>query len=356
MNQSKSRSVNAKIVFWPGSCLVFRNGLTPFLFQIDSTYCEQFLVVASGIGALIAFPWWLRNHGSALRYADYAAHYSASSLGVPGIRTTGLYAARFLLEGTGVPLAFVGIAIVAAAVAGLWRARNTLRLTPQVVAAWCLVLAAAPTCLLPLATQNQVIYHASQAVIPLAMGLAILAVDQGWAVSPVKFAVLDATIAIQAALTMAPVFVREEFSGLRTPWTALAAWEQWDWNQLRTLLLATGMTQPSIGYLGAMSVLNPPQIAYPWVRNGERAPDVTWMWRAESGPADLDALVASAGKYDVIVTCPELTAQDRPGENAYNQHNAEFAARLGAAPGFRPPLHLRMGRFHSTDLWVYVRR
>jgi 4-amino-4-deoxy-L-arabinose transferase-like glycosyltransferase len=317
----------------------------------------QFLLNASLVGALIAAPWWLLNFRSGFGYVRYAANFSRGSMGSAGIGSSFHYLVRFLQEGFGLPIGCLCIALLIIALVNFFRSRpsqvpNTLRW-----AMICLLLAPLPTLLLPLATHNQVMYHTSQSLILLAAGFALLAKSEGWLTAPICLVVVTLVIVTQLALTLAPVVFRQQYPGQRFAWTALGRWDQWDWNQFRVLLRSQGLKQPSIGYLGLVSPLNPPQILYPWLCRHELPPSVTLLWRQENGAADVLSLIAAADTNDVVFTVPELTTATRGTENSQdNEYDSDFARQMSANHDFATPLHLRMGRFQTVDVWVFVRK
>jgi hypothetical protein len=264
---------------------------------------------------------------------------------------------RFLQEGVGLPLGCLFILLVVAAFVRYFRPP----LSPvSNVSSWpmlCLLLAPIPTILAPLATYNQVMYHTSQSLILLAGGFALLAQNQGWLSSKIPLAILNLTIFSQLALTLAPVVLHQEYPGQRFAWTTLGRWEQWDWNQFRMLLRSQGLKDPSIGYLGLISPLNPPQIVYPWLSHHEPAPTVTLLWRLENGTPDVPALVAAASTNNVVFTVPELTRATRGTENSEdNQYNTDFANQLSSSNNFGTPLHLQMGILHPVDVLIFIRK
>ncbi len=317
----------------------------------------QFLLNASVVGVLIAGPWWLLNFRSGLGYVRYAANFSRGSVGPAGVGSSFHYLVRFLQEGLGLPIGCLCMALLIIALVGCVRARpsqvpNTLRW-----AMICLLLAPLPTLLLPLATHNQVMYHTSQSLILLVAGFALLAKSEGWLSAPICLIVVTMVIVTQLTLTLMPVVFRQQYPGQRFAWTALGRWDQWDWNQFRVLLRSQGLKDPSIGYLGLISPLNPPQIEYPWLSHHELPPSVTLLWREENGTPNVSSLVAAADTNEVVFTVPELTTDTRGTENSQdNQYNTDFASRMSTSHDFATPLHLRMGTFRPVDVWVFVRK
>lgn len=317
----------------------------------------QFLLNSTVVGALIAGPWWLLNFRSGLGYVRYAANFSRGSAGPAGISSSFHYVLRFLQEGLGLPIGLLCIAVLIAALVNYFRARPSQGAETPWSAMICLLLAPLPTLVLPLATHNQVMYHTSQSLILLAAGFALLAKANGWLSAPIALVVVTMVIVTQLTLTLAPVILRQQYPGQRFAWTALGRWDQWDWNQFRILLRSQGLKDPSIGYLGLVSPLNPPQIEYPWLSHHELPPPVTLLWRQENGTPDVPTLVAAADTNEVVFTVPELTTDTRGTENSQdNQYNTDFANQMSTRHDFATPLHLRMGRFRPVDVWVFIRK
>jgi hypothetical protein len=284
--------------------------------------------------------------------------FSRHGMGTGGISTDCQFFLRFLQEGLGLPIGCLCIVFLVTALVHYFRARVSQ--VPD-ASAWpmiCLLLAPSPIILAPLATHNQVMYHTSLALIPLAAGFALLAKNGGWFSSPIRLVILNMVLFAQLALTLTPVVLRQEYPGQRFAWTAFGQWDQWDWNQLRVLLRSQGLKQPSIAYVGDLSPLNPPEVMYPWVSRHEQSPSVTLLWRLEYGTPDMSALVAAADTNDVVFTVPELenargVSVDFSEDNKYNK---DFADQMCNNPHFETPMHLHMGRFHPVDLLVFIRK
>ncbi|HEV2329061.1 MAG TPA: glycosyltransferase family 39 protein [Verrucomicrobiae bacterium] len=316
----------------------------------------QFLLNASVVGALIAVPWWLLNFRSGLGYVRYAVNFSRGSMGPVGIGSALRYLLRFLQEGLGLPIACLCITLLIVASIRYFRARQLQVPGASSWAVISLLLAPLPTLLAPLATHNQVMYHTSQALILLAAGFALLAENEGWLSSPIALVIVTIVIVAQLALTLTPVILRQQYPGQRFAWTTLGRWEQWDWNQFRVLLRSQGLKQPTIGYIGLIGPLNPPQIQYPWISHNEMPPPVTLLWRQEDGTPEMTALVAAAGTNEVVFTVPDLATGATQEDLADNLYNTGFAERMQNNRDFGTPLHLRMGRFHPADVWIFIQK
>lgn len=317
----------------------------------------RFLFSACFVGGLLAAPWWLLNFRSGLHYVRYAANFSRNSIGPVGISSWLHYLLRFFQEGLGLPISCLCIALLAVAFIHYFRTRPSRALSPASWAMICLLLAPLPTILAPLATHNQVMYHTSQSLILLAAGFALLAKNEGWLSSPLRLVIIMMVIVAQLALTLAPLVSRQEYPGQRFAWTTLGRWDQWDWNQFRVLLRSQGLKEPSIGYVGLLSPLNPPQIQYPWLSHHEPSPSVTLLWRSEDGALEMPELMAAADTNEVVFTIPGINASTFGAENAQdNQYNSDFASQISNSHIFGTALHLRMGRFHPVDVWVFIRK
>jgi hypothetical protein len=333
-------------------------GLVAFLYVCKRIAgpSPQFLLNACVVGALIAAPWWLLNFRSGLDYVRYAASFSRGSLGPSSPGSFFHYLIHFLQEGLGLPIGCMCFVLLVVVLIQNSSARGSRDLNAASWAAICLLLAPLPTLLAPLATHNQVMYHTSQALIPLAAGFAMLAGNAGWLSSPIGLIIVNAVIVVQLGLTLCPIVLRQEYHGQRFAWTALGRWEQWDWGQFRALVRSQGLRQPTIGYLGLISPLNPPQIQYSWLSHHEPVPPVTLLWRQENGVRDVASLVAAAGTNDVVFTVPELTTATLGTENSLdNRYNTDFAGRMSNDHDFGGPFHLSMGLLHPVDVWIFIR-
>lgn len=318
----------------------------------------QFLLNACVVGALIAGPWWLLNFHSGLDYIRYAANFSRTSTGPAGITSALHFVFRFVQEGLGLPIASLCLVLIIAALVRYGRARASSVPEASFWAAICLLLAPLPTLLGPLLTHNQIIYHTSQSLILLAAGFALVAKNAGWLSYSMPKAFLSLGIFAQLSLTMTPVVLRWDYPGHLFAWTAMAQWDQWDWNELRALLRSQGLQQPSIAYIGDLSPLNPPEIMYPWLSHHEQAPPVTLLWRLEYGAPDMPALIAAAVTNDVVLTVPDLTNANDAGPDFLddNKYNMDFASQMLKSISFHAPLHLHLGRRHPMDVWVFIRK
>jgi len=316
----------------------------------------QFLLNASVIGALIAVPWWLLNFRSAFGFARSAMNFYRHGMGPPGIATAFRFLLRFLQEGFGLPIACLCIAILIVGLVTRLQGRPRMTLNASSLAAICVLLAPLPTCVMPLLTKNQVMYHISQSLVLFACGFALLAKGSGWLSSPVRFLILNIAVLAQLGMTLSPVVLRSEYPGQRFAWTALGRKEQWDWNQLRLLLSTQGLSHPSIAILGDCPAFNPSQVEYPWLSHHEPPPEVTLLWRLENGATDLPPLLDAARTNDVVLTAPDLTSAGWNGDQPDNQYNTDFAQRMSNSPAFQKPLHLNMGRFHPVDVWIFIRK
>lgn len=316
----------------------------------------QFVVNACVVGELMAAPWWLLNFRSALHYVGYAMDFSRHAMGYPGIGTTFRFLLGFLQAGFGLPIGCLCIAVLIVVLVSHLRTRPARASNASSLAVICVLLAPLPTCVMPLFTHNQMIYHISQSLILFACGFALLAKSEGWLSSSIRFLILNIAIFAQLGLTLAPVVLHLKYPGQMFAWTVLARWEQWDWNEFRVRLRAQGLEQPSIAYLGGVSTLNPPQIVYPWLSHHEPPPEVTWLWRIENGTPDVPKLVATASTNDVVFAVPDLTTADWNVEQPDNQYNTDFAKCMSNSPAFQKPLHLRLGRFHPVDVWIFIRK
>jgi hypothetical protein len=165
------------------------------------------------------------------------------------------------------------------------------------------------------------------------------------------------------------------------PWRVMIRWEQWDWRPLLSISNSCGLPTPTVSYMGngasfdrqtqyswgnypvgntRISFLgngrafNGHQIQYPWLSRGLAAPNVVWLWRLEDGPIDWQHVMDLASQSDLVITSPKYLGQPADRNDVDNEHNEEFAGRLGRDERFRGPIHLEMGQLDPVEVLVFV--
>jgi hypothetical protein len=314
---------------------------------------------AAVLAFLVAAPWWIVNLRASFAYTQYARAFVRNSLGSPSIATWGrwLNTAVQCLLGVGVAIliALVVLTFLRKEILAPQKLLNPLR---RAVMGAC-ASGSLPIMLAQLSGTNHLLRHVTPAMIPLAIGIGVLADAASWAQSGVSVAVSSMLFSGQLALLMVPLFFPNHetvdlgFVNGSVPWRVFARFDQWDWRPLREIGLACHSDAPKISYLGNGRAFNDPQLRHPWLEQ-RQSPDVVWLWRYENGPLDWPAIMTAADQSDMVVTAPGFSGEAKYKEDLDNQHNAEFADRLSLDPHFRAPVRLTMGRFQPVEVWVFL--
>uniref|UniRef100_A0ACD5GRW0 Uncharacterized protein n=1 Tax=Desertifilum tharense IPPAS B-1220 TaxID=1781255 RepID=A0ACD5GRW0_9CYAN len=209
---------------------------------------------------------------------------------------------------------------------------------------------------------NPRLYNPS--LLPLAIAIGILAVLSYWTKRRLLAAIATALIVFQVAVIVTPTPGEPQYKAgdlaskqllWGNPTSVLRRLEQWDWSLLREVAQQQGIHNPLIAYLGNDSNLNPPQIAFPWVKNNEPA-RVTWLWNSVTGDIDWEKVMSTVKLSDLVITVPELEGDAADRSDLDNQYNGELVERLQQDPQFAPPVPLKLGYYHPIEALVFVRQ
>ncbi len=321
------------------------------------------------LALLMAGPWWLLNIRSAFAYGQYSRAFVRNSLGPPSPATFVRWFDTVFqsLLGHGLSI-LIFLVLVAWFVMAVVRKRVTLdRL--QLAGIGVCASAGVPIVLAQLSGTNHLLRHITPAVIPLAVAVGLLADKTGWAYSTGGTAISAALFCAQFVMLVSPVIVPNAhpleigFVNGSLPWRTMIRFDQWDWRLVQAISDSCGLENPSISYLGAGRVFNPPAIEYPWIARVPTKrldhldiPDVTWLWRYEDGPLNWQEVMNSAEKSDIVITAPHYVGEVLLKEDLDNQHNAEFENRLSKDALFQGPIELRMGRFEPVEVVVFLKK
>ncbi len=348
------------------------------------------LVKAAVLSLVMAFPWWRRNIGPALGYANF------TSRGFLPRYTLGSHFSVITWERwlSSVFLGLIGpgIAIVILLIAFIHVRRIIVgeKIVPvQRRVLYACVCAGLPIVVAQLLGTDYLLRHISPAIIPLAISIGVLSDGIGWARPRMAMAVSGLLFFIQFLMLVFPVLFPNRHTVDYTvitngfpPWGVMIRWEQWDWQPLLNLSNSCGLPTPTVSYMGnganfdrqaPYSLGNYPigntrisylgngrafsglQMQYSWLSHGLAAPNVVWLWRLEDGPIDWQHVMDLAGQSDIVITAPHYLGQFADHNDLDNEHNEEFARRLGEDPRFRGPMHLEMGQLDPVDVLVFVR-
>ena len=216
----------------------------------------SFAIKAGAVGALVAAPWWWKNAGAVLAYARYARNFVYDSLGTPSFRTwlSWLFTVGQSLLGHG-----VAVVLVLVLFAWIWNhftQRDARLSSVQRTVLLACVSAVLPLVLIQLSGTNHLLRHLCPTVVPLAIGVGLIAHVAGWSSSPALLGISGIAFLAQLLMLVLPVYYPNTTvvgTGLvngRLPWRALARFDQWDWKPVREISRAAGFEEPRISFLG----------------------------------------------------------------------------------------------------------
>jgi hypothetical protein len=320
------------------------------------------------LAVAVAAPWWAVNIKQVVGFAEGARGFVLHSLGRPGVATWMLW-----LDTVFQCLLGAGVSLLILLVAMAWFrkaiVKNETTLGPLQKATLRLCACAGlPIVLTQLSGTNHLLRHITPAVIPLAVGVGVLANNSGWDRSKATLAISGVLLGGQLLMFAAPVWfpsdgpVANGFVNCRLPWRVMSRRDQWDWNPLRDLAQSCGLRAPRIAYMGLGPGLSPPQLAYPWAVQGAATrsatidwPVVEWLWRFGDGPVDWQKVMDQVERSDIVLTLPHYPGVEEE-DKLCNEHNDEFVSRLSADPHLQGPIRLQVGRFTPVEVAVFLRK
>lgn len=324
---------------------------------------------AAVLAIFVAVPWWLVNAKGVIAYGQFARNFVRNSLGPPspGTWMRWLNSAFQCLLGPG--LGILIIMILIATFVGIVVREKTILDPLQKAAIGVCACAGAPIVLAQLSGTNHLLRHVSPAVVPLAIGMGVLANQTGWIRSVAGITASAILLGAQLLMIVYPVIfpnvrpVDLGFVNGAVPWRVMSRFDQWDWQPLREISDDCGLSTAKIAYLGGGREFDPPAIQYPWVEaaTATRAAtfdlaDPTWLWRYEDGTLDWRKVMDAAEQSDIALTAPHFIGEVENKEDQDNRHNAEFADRLTMDPHFRGPIRISVGRFEPIEIDVFVNK
>jgi 4-amino-4-deoxy-L-arabinose transferase-like glycosyltransferase len=344
------------------------------------------LVKAGLLGLLVAAPWWRANFLDALAYAKYASRgFPRHSLGPHSLTTWAQWLGNVFVSLIGPAIGILIGLIVMAYVRGDISKKEALSPLQRNALIAC-ACAALPLVFVQLSGTNYLLRHVSPVIVPLAIAIGVLLDATSWARSNISVAVLGLLFSSQFLMLVFPVLAPNkhpvDFGSINGfPWRIMSRFEQWDWKPLEDISNSCGIASPKISfvnqgralngniqygwgnptdvprisYLGNGRAFNGSQIQYPWLAQGLAFPDVTWLWRYESGPIVWQGVLRSAEQSDLVLTAPNYVGEIPDRENLDNQYNSQFAAMLGQDPHFRGPIRLELGQLDPVEVDVFVK-
>jgi 4-amino-4-deoxy-L-arabinose transferase-like glycosyltransferase len=345
------------------------------------------LVKAGALAFLVAAPWWLKNIRPALAYAIYNnKEWIRHSLGAPSFmmlaRWLGAVLVSLLGPGISIVICLVVIAHFQRAMVG----KETLLKPVQRTALLACACASIPLVVLQLSGTNFLLRLISPVMIPLAIAVGVLSDTTGWVRYRIPMAAAGVFFFVQFLMLVFPVLFpnkhpEDNGSFNQYPWRIMIRFEQWDWKPLQDISSSCSIVSPRISfvdkgralngdiqygwsnptdvprisYLGNGRAFNGSQIQYSWLAQGLAFPDVTWLWRYEDGPIDWQKVLNLAEQRDVVMTAPNYVGQVTDHQDLDNQHNTEFAERLGQDPRFQGPIRLEMGQLDPVEVDVFLK-
>ena len=327
---------------------------------------SSFLKVGA-LAFIVSGPWWLKNFGPALRYAEWCRENPRNSLGSPSLLTWAKWFFTVVVSLIGPGLALlIAVVLILAVRKLIIKKEVSLGLVHRAALVTC-VCAVLPLVATQLSGTNHLLRYLCPAVIPFAIAVGILSDVTGWTRFRAALPISGMLAAVQVLMIVTPVVfpnhqpVDPGFYNGGLPWRIMVRFEQWDLKPLRTIAQNCGLEKPSIALLGMGRPLSPPQVQYPWFVAGvtpdERYgfPQPVWLWRYEQGLFDWQQVMSLAGQSDMVLTAPDFVGQATDRQNLDNQYNREFAERLARDTRFQGPIRLQVGRFEPLEVLVFVK-
>ena len=324
---------------------------------------------AGVLAFLVAAPWWVLNLKPAVAFTGHARGFIRKSLGSPSL-ATGLRWLNTVWQGMlGHGTSLLMVLVVVGCVAKLAAGNRAVFQPMQRLAFGACTCAGLPIMAAQLSGTNHLLRHISPAMVPIGIGLGLLADGAGWTSSMALRATAVTLLCGQLLMLLWPVFFPNRqpadlgFANTALPWRVMSRFDQWDWEPIRELSYRCGLGDPNISYLGGGRAIDPPQIQFPWVTHVTREadgtldyPNVNWLWRYEDGPIDWKKVMDAADHSDIVLTPPGYIGETRNEENLDNRYNAEFADRLSQEALFQTPVTVEMGRFEPVKVEIFVKK
>jgi 4-amino-4-deoxy-L-arabinose transferase-like glycosyltransferase len=320
------------------------------------------LFKAVGIAIVVMLPWWGFNAKPAIAKAFLSGGYARHALGEKGALSTILsWLYVFAQSMLGPALTLLAIGIVTSFVIQLFRKQlkaNSLKLQAVLLS----LAGALPLLFVAMVGTNHNPRLTAIALVPLAIGLGIMASLSRWLASRWLAAATIAIFCFQLVITISPSPAEPRYQAgdaaskqllWGNPTTVMQRREQWDWSKLKELCDQHGISEPAIAYMGNGGNLTPEHIRHPWIKAGRNAQILT-LWLYVKGPIDWNQIEQDVYGSDVVLTGFDLPASPIDKQDLDNVNNAELVKRLEASPDFSGPYELQVGRFTTSTIVVFL--
>lgn len=323
------------------------------------------LFKAYGVAAVISAPWWGLNGRAALEKAFSSGGNIRDALGPQGeLGTLFKWTYVFLQSITGPVVGALMIAIAVGFVIKLLVLRQSSLDRSQKLALIVCLAGAMPLAWVAAFGINHNPRLIAPLLLPLSLAVGLMVSDLGWLTRKLTTMVALVLIIAQVSVMLTPQVGSDRYQDGDTyaqshnwgnPTSVMRLEDQWDWTPLYGLAQQYQMPTPKIGYLGSAKTLNPPQLLLPWVMAGETT-NVVHLWSFTDGEIDWEPLIKRALTKDILVTIsPDNVTTADPIAVIENQHNLEFSKRIAQTEQFMPLQTIKMGKFSSSVVHVFIR-
>ncbi|MBE9182380.1 hypothetical protein IQ268_27925, partial [Oculatella sp. LEGE 06141] len=322
------------------------------------------LVKAVGVAVLVMFPWWVFNAKPAIAKAFLSGGYSRHALGEEGSLSTILkWLYVFMQSMLGPALTLLALAVTATFVIQLLSKRLKINAAKLQAVVLCLA-GSVPLLFVAAVGTNHNPRLTAIALVPLAIGLGIMASLSRWLASRWLAAIVIAVFCFQLVIMVSPSSGSPRYQeGDRAaemllwgnPTTVMQRREQWDWSKLKDLAEQHAISDPSIAYMGNGGNLTPEHIRHPWVTAGKEA-QVSTLWLYVHGDIDWNKVKQDIQASNIVLTGFNLPTGIADKQDLDNQHNTELVELMKASPEFSGPYNLDLGRFNHSTVVVFLRK
>lgn len=284
-------------------------------------------------GVLIALPWWVVNFREASAYVVVAKNFSRDNYPF-------LAEAHANLIGPIGSVLFVLALLVVVSGAGKLIAARDQTVAPFLAATLAGVV---PLTVIMITSLNHTMRTLAPALIPALMFLAVAAHVTQPSLARLRAAVAGIAVALAIGNLVATT---ARFNAFDPP--------VWSWEPVRDAIESKGLHNPNIGYIGAMTAMNPGSIALPWISRAEPV-KVDMIWRLEQGQLDSLQVANILDTLDVVIVPDALPDFLTDNERTDNTYIAGVRQVLVGSKKFSAPSQLLMGKA-QIPLSLYYRR
>ena len=317
-----------------------------------------FLIKASVIGLVIALPWYIFNYRHAWNYARFSSKYVRHSLGPIGIERLISWIEMFANHGLGYSLMLLMLLVLAIFLVKIIAPKPLTISNNSKAALWTCLLSVILLLAAHLTGDNHNIRLISPCFVPLAVGLGILTINlkltksQLFTIAAISLVTFQLSTILISFYQNKPYKPHHKYAGF-SPSTAMARFEQYDWQQLRKICKQYNVNEPTIVIVGNSLIYNLPQISFAWVRNNENI-KMLRPWHYGKGVIDWNHVNQAIDESNVVLTAPGYEGFRRGTID--NQHNREVAELMRKDPRFFHAATLSVGRFEPYDVLVFIRK